>query len=63
MKASEIREMSRDELMQKEKALVEELFNFKFQHAMGQLDNTMRIRQVKRELARVKTIFNELSKG
>jgi large subunit ribosomal protein L29 len=59
MKAKEIRELSQEELIQKEKDLAEELFNLKFQHAIGQLENTMRIRQVKRDLARVKTILRE----
>ena len=59
MKAKEIRELSQEELIQKEKDLREELFNLKFQHAIGQLENTMRIRQVKRDLARVKTILRE----
>jgi len=62
MKAMEIRELTHEEIIQKEKDLVEELFNLKFQHAMGQLDNTMRVCQVKRDLARVKTILSELSR-
>ena len=60
MKAKEIRELSKEEIMQKEKDLTEEFFNLKLQHALGQLDNTMRLRQVKKDVARVKTIFREL---
>lgn len=59
MKAKEIRELSQDELVQKEKDLAEELFNLKFQHATGQLENSMRIGQVKRDLARLKTVLRE----
>jgi len=59
MKAREIRELSPDEMVQKEKDLAEELFNLKFQHATGQLENSMRIGQVKKDLARVKTVLKE----
>jgi large subunit ribosomal protein L29 len=59
MKAKELRELSRDELLQKERDLAEELFNLKFQHALGQLENTMRIQQVRRDMARAKTILRE----
>ena len=59
MKASEIRELSDMELRQKEKHLSEELFNLKFQLATGQLENTMRVPQAKKDLARVKTILKE----
>ena len=63
MKPKEIRDLSPDEMLQKEKDLTEELFNLKFQSAMGQLENTMRVKQVKKDIARVKTIFKELRKG
>lgn len=63
MKAKEICDLSPEERIQKEKDLAEELFNLKFQHAMGQLENTMRIKQVKRDLARVKTVIQETRKG
>jgi len=59
MKASEIRELSDMELTQKEKYLSEELFNLKFQLATGQLENTMRVPQIKKDLARIKTIIRE----
>ena len=64
MKAREIkdlRELSEAELSQKEKDLTEELFNLKFQHATGQLENTQRLPQVRKDLARVKTILREKS--
>ncbi|MBW1678631.1 MAG: 50S ribosomal protein L29 [Deltaproteobacteria bacterium] len=62
MKAREIRELSQEEIIRKDKDLAEELFNLKFQHATGQLENTMRIQQVKRDLARVKTVLRELQR-
>jgi large subunit ribosomal protein L29 len=59
MKAKDLRLLSEGELIEKEKALKEELFNLRFQHATGQLDNVMRLPQVKRDVARVKTILRE----
>jgi len=65
MKVKDIRLLSEGELIEKERALHEELFNLRFQHATGQLENVMRIPQVKRDIARVKTILKEkvLNKG
>ena len=59
MKARELKEMSEAELRQKEKEVTEELFNLKFQHATGQLENTERLPQVRRDLARVKTVLRQ----
>ena len=59
MTANEIRELSVDELNAKVKELKEELFNLKFQKTLGQLQNTTKIRQVKRDIARIKTIITE----
>ncbi len=59
MKAKELRQLSEGELLVKEKELGEELFNLHFQHATGQLENVMRIPEVKRDIARVKTILKE----
>ena len=59
MKAQELKEMSEAELRQKEKEVTEELFNLKFQHATGQLENTARLPQVRKDLARVKTLLRE----
>jgi len=59
MKARELRELSDEELAKKLRELKEELFNLRFQAATGQLDNPMRIRQVRREIARVQTIQRE----
>ena len=59
MKIKEIRELSDHQLYEKENELKEELFNLRFQLATGQLDNPMRIKEVKRSIARVKTIIKE----
>ena len=65
MKAKDLRLLSEGELMVKERELSEELFNLRFQQATGQLENVMRIPQVKRDSARVKTMLREkaLDKG
>ena len=57
MKGSELRDLSVEELETKEKELVEALFNLKFQHATGQLDNTAQLGKTKKDIARVKTIL------
>ena len=59
MKVGDLRDLSVDELKGKEKDLREELFNLRFQHATGQLENTARIRLVRKDLARIKTILSE----
>lgn len=59
MKAKEIRELSTQELESKLSELKEELFNLRFQLATGQLENPIRIREVKRTYARIKTILTE----
>ncbi|MDD4414119.1 MAG: 50S ribosomal protein L29 [Oscillospiraceae bacterium] len=68
MKANElekIRELSDTELQEKLKELKSELFNLRFQHAINQLDNPMRLKAVKKEIAIIKTILreNELKNG
>lgn len=59
MKAKEIRDLTAQELTQKLDNLKSELFNLRFQLATGQLENPMRIRQVRKDIARVKTIIRE----
>ena len=59
MKAKEIRDLSYDELVKKEKDLKSELFNLRFRLATGQLDNPMAIKDCKRDMARVKTIIRQ----
>ncbi|MEG0216993.1 MAG: 50S ribosomal protein L29 [Raoultibacter sp.] len=55
MKAAEIRELSADDLQSKLKEARAELFNLRFQMATSQLDNTARVNQVKKDIARVQT--------
>lgn len=59
MKAAELRELSAEELAQKLAELKQELFNLKFQNATGQLENPMRMRETKKDIARVLTVLNE----
>lgn len=59
MKASEFRDLNVEELEVKEKELAEALFNLKFQHATGQLDNTAQLGKTRKDIARVKTILAE----
>lgn len=59
MKASEIRNLTSDELSKKLADLKDELFKLRFQLATGQLENPMRIRDVRRGIARVKTVIRQ----
>lgn len=59
MKANAIRDLTSVELDQKLKELKSELFNLRFQHATNQLENPMRIKDVKTTIARIKTILKE----
>ncbi len=60
MKASELRDLSKAELEKKVSDLKDELFSLRFQSVTGQLGNHMRIREVKHDIARAKTILREL---
>lgn len=59
MKPSEIREMRGQETEAKIKELKEALFNLRFQHEIGQLENPQKVKQTKRDIARLKTILKE----
>ncbi len=59
MKAKDMREMSASELNQKLADLKAELFNLRFQHAVNQLENPMRLGAVKKDIARVRTLIRE----
>ena len=59
MKANKVRDLSINELEQKLVELKGELFNLRFQMATGQLENPMRVRDVKKSIARIKTILRE----
>ncbi|MBN1631287.1 MAG: 50S ribosomal protein L29 [Thermoleophilia bacterium] len=56
MKAKDIFELADEELAQRLKQSREELFNLRFQHAAGQLENTSRLRQVRQDIARIMTV-------
>jgi large subunit ribosomal protein L29 len=57
VKAKELKELTIEELRSKEKEVQETLFNLRFQHATGLLENTMRIPATKKDLARIKTVL------
>jgi large subunit ribosomal protein L29 len=59
MKSNEIRDLTTAEIELKVKSLKEELFNLRFQLATGQLENTARIREVRKGIARMKTVVRE----
>ena len=61
MKASELREYSKEEILEKIDGWEEELFNLRFQAKMGQLSNPLQLRLIGREIARAKTVLRELS--
>ncbi len=62
MEVKELRELGDAELAEKEQGLVQEVFNLRLQMATGRLENPMKIRQARRDLARVKTIRRELAR-
>ncbi len=62
MKVSEIKSLSAEELKQKAVELSHELFNLRFQHASGQLENTARLSMVSKDIARVETVLREKRK-
>lgn len=59
MKADKVREMSSQELTAKEHELHEQLFKLRFQKSIGQLDNALKIRETRRDIARVKTVLRQ----
>ena len=61
MKASEIRDMNLEEMRLKVSDLKEELFNLRFQHEIGQLENPQRMKQTKRDIAKLETIIKEVT--
>ncbi|MBI2914520.1 MAG: 50S ribosomal protein L29 [Firmicutes bacterium] len=63
MKANQVADLGDDEIRQKLADLKQEYFNLRFQLAVGQLDNPMRIRQVRKDIARVKTVMRERELG
>lgn len=59
MKASEMRDKTVEELQQQKQDLKKELFNLNFQKVTGEIENPMRIRQVRKDVARILTVINE----
>ena len=59
MKAKEITALTTAEMLDKEKQYKEELFNLRFQQATGQLENTARLKQVRKNMARIKTVLRQ----
>lgn len=62
MKARELRELTTDELLTKERELSDQLFKLRFQHRLGKLDNPMKLRNIRRDIARIRTVLGELSR-
>ena len=60
MKISEVREMNLEEMQRKVIDLKEELFNLRFQHEIGQLENPNKMKQTRRDIARIQTIIREV---
>jgi large subunit ribosomal protein L29 len=60
MKASEIKEMNLEEMQLKKGELEQELFNLRFQHEIGQLENPQRMKHIKKDVARLNTIIREI---
>jgi len=63
MKARELKELSEEELQSKEEELKDKLFKLKFQHELGQLENAMKLKNIKKDIARIKTTLEEKSRG
>ena len=63
MKAGDVRAKTADELKAQLEQLAKERFNLRFQRASGQLENTARVRQVRRAMARIKTILAERARA
>lgn len=62
MKAAELRDMSQDELVQKELDMRRELFNLRFQQATGEIENPRRIRSLRKDIARLLMVMSEKSR-
>ena len=63
MKINELRDKSNDELQTRERELSEQLFKLRFQRATGRMENPSKMRQVRREIARIKTLLSERSRA
>ena len=63
MKASSLREMTKEELLQKLKELTEAQFNLNFQQATGQLENTAQLGKTRKDIARALTVLRDMDRG
>lgn len=63
MKIKELKEMSADELKHREAELVDQLFKLRFQKSLGQLESPMKVKNIKRDIARIKTLLNQTPKA
>jgi large subunit ribosomal protein L29 len=63
MKAAEVRELNLEELEERLAATRRELFNLRFQHATGQLENTGQLKEVRKNIARLLTVLNQKKQG
>jgi large subunit ribosomal protein L29 len=63
MKIKELRELSADELKHREAELVDQLFKLRFQKSLGQLESPMKVSNIKRDIARIKTLLNRATKA
>ncbi len=59
MKSKDLKEMTKEELLKKKKDIKEELFNLRFQHSTGQLENTARLKLLKKDVAKIETILRQ----
>ena len=63
MKAKELRELTPEEIAKRQKDLKEEVFNLRFQHSTGQLENTSRMKMIRKDLARITMVLHEKASG
>ena len=59
MKGKELKELTKEEILKRKKDIKEEMFNLRFQHSTGQLENTARMRVLKKDVARIETILRQ----
>jgi large subunit ribosomal protein L29 len=63
MKIKELKEMSGEELKHRESELVDQLFKLRFQKSLGQLESPMKVKNIRRDIARIKTLLNQTPKA
>jgi len=63
MKIKELKEMTADELKHREAELADQLFKLRFQKSLGQLESPMKVKNIKKDIARIKTLLNQTPKA